>query len=120
MVCDRIIIGISDSPLSQKLQMEAGLTLEKATKMVRESEVIKKQQKSIRDKLDNAAEPGKGKEKTGTTNQSKSTGHNKHLPLNRWYAPDVASLHMERCNVQLRTKYVIDATKVAILNYVQN
>ena len=118
MVRDRIVVGIRDSLLSQKLQMEADLTLEKVTKMVRESEAIKKQQKTIRDKLDEAAELDsirKGRaEKTGTTNRSKSTGHNKHLPLNRRYAPDVGSLHTERCNVQLRTKFVTDATKAAI------
>ena len=56
MIRDRIVVGIRDSSLSQKLQMEADLTLEKATKMVRESEAIKKQQKTIREKLEDAAE----------------------------------------------------------------
>ena len=56
MIRDRIVVGIRDSSLSQKLQMEADLTLEKATKMVRESEAIKKQQKTIREKPEDAAE----------------------------------------------------------------
>ena len=45
MVRDRIVVGIRDASLSQKLQMDPELTLEKATKMVRESEAIKKQQR---------------------------------------------------------------------------
>ena len=56
MVRDRIVVGIQDLSLSQKLQMEASLTLEQATKMVCESEAIKKQQKTIRDKPEYAAE----------------------------------------------------------------
>ena len=48
MVRDRIVVGIRDVSLSQKLQMDPELTLEKATKMVRESEAIKQQQKTLR------------------------------------------------------------------------
>jgi len=48
MVRDWIVVGIHDATLSQKLQMDANLTLEKATKMAHESEAIKKQQRTIR------------------------------------------------------------------------
>ena len=48
MVRDRIVVGIRDAKLSQKLQMDPDLTLEKATKLVRESEAIKLQQTAIR------------------------------------------------------------------------
>jgi len=34
MVRDRIVVGIRDAKLSQKLQMDAELSLEKATKLV--------------------------------------------------------------------------------------
>jgi len=48
MVRDRIVVGIRDAKLSQKLQMDAELSLEKATKLVRESETIKLQQTTVR------------------------------------------------------------------------
>ena len=48
MVRDRIVVGIRDAELSQKLQMDPELTLDKATKLVRESEAIKLQQTTVR------------------------------------------------------------------------
>ena len=47
MVRDRIVVGIRDAKLSQKLQMDPELNLEKATKLVRESEAIKLQQTTL-------------------------------------------------------------------------
>ena len=47
MVRDRIVVGIRDAKLSQKLQIDAELNLEKATKLVRESEAIKLQQTTL-------------------------------------------------------------------------
>ena len=47
MVRYRIVVGIQDAKLSQKLQMDPDLILEKATKLVRESEAIKQQQTAI-------------------------------------------------------------------------
>lgn len=44
MIRDRIVVGLTDSALSEKLQMDAELTLLKATAAVREREAIKKQQ----------------------------------------------------------------------------
>ena len=38
---DRIVVGIRDSELSEKLQMESNLTLEKAVAMVRQSDSVK-------------------------------------------------------------------------------
>ena len=48
LVRDRLVIGISDSKLSQRLQMDAELTLEKATKLVRQSEAVQAQQQIIK------------------------------------------------------------------------
>ena len=47
MVCDRIVVGIQDAKLSQKLQIHPELTLDKATKLVQESKAIKLQQTTI-------------------------------------------------------------------------
>lgn len=45
---DRIVIGISDSDVSQKLQLETELTLEKAIQIARQNEQIKQQNTSMR------------------------------------------------------------------------
>ncbi len=44
MIRDRIVVGISNQPVSEKMQLDDGLTLEKAAKLARESEAIKEQQ----------------------------------------------------------------------------
>ena len=42
------MIGISDSKLSQQLEMDSELTLEKATKVVRQSETVQAQQQIVK------------------------------------------------------------------------
>lgn len=44
LIRDRIVVGIKDTALSQKLQLDATLTLEKAKTMVRQCEAVKEQQ----------------------------------------------------------------------------
>ena len=51
LVRDHIIVGIRDRNLSEKLQMEAYLTLDAAVTKVRQSEAVKKQQSTVRDKV---------------------------------------------------------------------
>jgi len=48
MIQDRIVIRLHDSALSEKLQLEADLTLEKAVATARQRESIKKQQRVVR------------------------------------------------------------------------
>ena len=48
MIRDRIVVGLRDSSLSEKLQLEADLTLEKAITSARQRESVKKQQKVVR------------------------------------------------------------------------
>ena len=52
MIRDRIVVGVRDSKLSEKMQLEASLTLENAVRMVRESETVKKQQHVVRSEQD--------------------------------------------------------------------
>ena len=52
MVRDRIVVGIRDSRLSEKLQLDAELTLEKAVSQARQSETVKKQQATVRGRDD--------------------------------------------------------------------
>ena len=49
MIRDRIVLGIRDSQLSQKLQLDHELTLEKAVTHVRQKEEVLKQQTVVRE-----------------------------------------------------------------------
>ena len=51
MIRDRIVVGIRDSRLSEKLQLDAELTLKKATDTVRQSEAVKKQQAELKSEV---------------------------------------------------------------------
>ena len=48
MICDRIVVGISDNKLSQKMQLEPDLTLKKATDLAHQYESVKKQLPTVR------------------------------------------------------------------------
>ncbi|KAL5006376.1 hypothetical protein ScPMuIL_015182 [Solemya velum] len=52
MVRDRIVVGIRDSALSEKLQLDPDLTLEKCITQVRQKAAVKKQQSIVRDEID--------------------------------------------------------------------
>ena len=48
MIRDRLVVGIRDSSLSEKLQLDPPLTLEKAKKTIRQSEAVHEQQKMLK------------------------------------------------------------------------
>jgi len=48
MIRDRIVVGIQDSALSERFQMDEMLSLDKAKKMVRQKEVFKEQQNVLK------------------------------------------------------------------------
>ena len=48
MIRDRIVVGLLDSRLSEKLQLNPELTLEQAVNTTRQSELVKKQQSVVR------------------------------------------------------------------------
>ena len=52
MIRDRIVVGIRNSALSEKLQLDATLTLQKAIQEARNSETVKQQQPFLRGKPD--------------------------------------------------------------------
>ena len=52
MIRDRIVVGIKSNSLSEKLQLDSTLTLEKAITQVRQTEAVKKQQPLLRGKPD--------------------------------------------------------------------
>ncbi|UYV80871.1 K02A2.6-like [Cordylochernes scorpioides] len=53
MIRDRLVVGVKNFNLSEKLQLESELTLEKAIQIVRQSESVKNQQKEIRQNTEN-------------------------------------------------------------------
>src|SRR5258705_3130468 len=48
LLCDRIVVGILDRDLSEQLQLDSELTLERAILRCRQSEAVKRQQSSLR------------------------------------------------------------------------
>ncbi|XP_068723715.1 uncharacterized protein [Montipora capricornis] len=58
MIRDRIVVGLADQKLSEKLQLDADLTLEKAMNTVRQSESVRSQQSIVRGQED-ANQPAK-------------------------------------------------------------
>ena len=47
MICDRLVVGIRDKVLSERLQLDPKLTLESAKKAVRQREAVKEQQQTL-------------------------------------------------------------------------
>ena len=48
LICNRIVVGLRDQKLSEKLQMDYELTLEKAVTCARQTEAIKQQQTTLK------------------------------------------------------------------------
>ena len=52
MIRDRIVVGLKDGNVSQRLQLDPDLTLKKAQDIVRETDAVKRQQSELRSKSD--------------------------------------------------------------------
>ena len=61
IIRDKLVVGIRDGPLSERLQLDPDLTLEKAKKMIRQREPVQEQQKVL-----------KGTSETGALEELKS------------------------------------------------
>ena len=57
MIRDRIVVGLRDARLSEKLQLDADLTLEKIFTQVRQAEAVKQQQSLVRGASVNHKQP---------------------------------------------------------------
>ena len=66
MIRDRLVVGVRNDKLSEKLKMNSGLTLEQAVQQARQSENIRKQQGVIR------SHPGQVSVESLTASNSKS------------------------------------------------
>ena len=81
MIRDRIVVGIRNSGLSEKLQLDPNLTLDSAITQVRHSEAVKSQQPLLRGKPDTpvgAVHRGRGWQKPNRgSRNSVASSHNK-------------------------------------------
>lgn len=62
MICDRIVVGIRDSSLVEKLQLDSELTLTKAVTLVRQAEAVKQQQPLLRGQNHPAESPARSEQ----------------------------------------------------------
>ena len=53
IIQDGIVVGLHDAALSERLQTDSELTLNKAITMARQTEVVKEQQPIVRGKIEN-------------------------------------------------------------------
>ncbi|KAL1281458.1 hypothetical protein QQF64_000261 [Cirrhinus molitorella] len=90
---DRLVVGLRDSTLSERMQLDRDLTLEKAINMARQSEVIKKQQTDLRGEAICGAEIDAVAAKTNRTAKQSSTKFKtrnfpKHASTSTWNKND--------------------------------
>ena len=89
MIDDRIVVGLQDAALSEKLQMDKDLTLDKAVASARQREAVKKQQAVVRGEdghphVDTVrAKKQFQKGKPGGDRQWRSPGGDRRLPPQR-------------------------------------
>ena len=74
LIRDRIVVGIRDAALSERLQMDPELTLEKAKTLVRQREAIRDQQQVLNQSCDTSAPV----EAVKSTQRYKSPNHRNH------------------------------------------
>ena len=94
MIRNRILVGLADQKLSEKFQLDADLTLEKAIKRVRQSESVRSQQSIVRGQ-DDASQPAEvdGVHKSKPQNSLRTSEN----PQGKTYKHSVQSAHPKRC-----------------------
>ena len=85
MIHDRLIIGIREGQLSERLQMESDLTLQKAEKLVQQRAAVSQQQKVLKTPVENKPqlEATKQQRRATRTPQHIDCLHRELLPLSQ-------------------------------------
>ena len=85
LIRDRIVVGIRDAQLSEKMQMEPELTLERAVTLARQSECVKTQQPTVRGELfqESTIEVVRGTTRMQSKTQSRIPGTQTNPPSQR-------------------------------------
>ena len=92
LIRDLIVVGIRDSKLSEKMQLDPDLTLEKAITLARQSETVKKQQPVIRGQIE--PEANLDAVKTRYKSKQQSSSQNKPPPRQQ----HAHKQHSGKCN----------------------
>ena len=92
LIRDLIAVGIRDDKLSEKMQLDPDLTLEKAISLARQSEAVKKQQPLIRGQIE--PETNLDAVKSRYKNKQQSTFQRKTAPRQQ----QVQKQHSGKCN----------------------
>ena len=88
LIRDRIVVGIRDVALSEKLQMDPNLNLQKAVNCVRQSEAVKNQQATLRgtptstDNTIDAVRKGKSQQRAPSGRAQRQNDRNQNTPRN--------------------------------------
>jgi len=97
---DRIVVGLSDKGLSEKLQLEAELTLEKAMTQARQKELVHHQQGILQQKItsiDSSVDQIKAKKNSGNTNFRSSQKGNKFKSNLKCFCCNGSVHHKSEC-----------------------
>lgn len=92
LIRDLIVVGIRDDKLSEKMQLDPDLTLEKAISLARQSEAVKKQQPLIRGQIE--PEANLDAVKSRYKNKQQSTFQRKTAPRQQ----QAQKQHSGKCN----------------------
>ena len=92
LIRDLIVVGIRDDKLSEKMQLDPELTLEKAKSLARQSEAVKKQQPLIRGQIE--PEANLDVVKSRYKNKQQSTFQRKTAPRQQ----QAQKQHSSKCN----------------------
>ena len=74
---DRIVVGIRDKALSEKLQMDANLTLEKAKTQIRQKEAVRQQRQELQGKKPSNVDSTRAKRNRQANNKGGASGSHK-------------------------------------------
>ena len=77
MIRDRLVVGIQDTALSERLQMDADLTLEKAKKTIRQREAVQEQQRELKGSETKSLDALKGSNRIGNRRPRNNAGRGK-------------------------------------------
>ena len=106
MIRDRLVVGIRDAALSQQLQLDPELTLEKAKKKIRQREAVGEQQRELKGAAEGVTSPG---ERDRTRTNRDVTAKRNLLPLRRALA--VARVGMPATDAPQKRRPTIGATR---------
>ena len=116
MIRDRLVVGITDGTLSERLQLDPELTLEKAKKMVRQREAVHEQQKTLNGGASNSGSTlDEVKSKRNWKGKPNKAQPNNYRNLDPEHAIDAGMPGTRGTNVLQKKQSVLTVRKEAII-----